>query len=71
MGTDPVRLDQQWDQLRTHLRGLYVSFETDTRPERLHEAYPADTLHRLADLKRRYDPGILFRDNVDLSPALR
>ena len=27
-----------------HLNGLYLSFETDPRPERLHDAFPGPTL---------------------------
>jgi hypothetical protein len=45
-----------WDDLRPHLDGLYLSFETDPRPQRLHDAFPGETLTRLQALKRRYDP---------------
>lgn len=70
MGPDPHRLDRFWDALRPHFSGLYVSFETDTRPERLSEAYPVDTLNRLVALKKQYDPRNVFHDNFNLSPAL-
>jgi alkanesulfonate monooxygenase SsuD/methylene tetrahydromethanopterin reductase-like flavin-dependent oxidoreductase (luciferase family) len=47
---------RHWDDLRPHLNGLYFSFETDQRPERLHDAFPGDTLTKLRQLKARYDP---------------
>ena len=34
------------------------------------EAYPADTLRRLQDVKRRVDPGNLFRSNLNVVPAV-
>jgi alkanesulfonate monooxygenase SsuD/methylene tetrahydromethanopterin reductase-like flavin-dependent oxidoreductase (luciferase family)/FAD/FMN-containing dehydrogenase len=58
-----------WDELRPHLDGLYISFETDTRPERLHDAYPGETLARLRELKRRYDPDNVFDGNFPIEPA--
>jgi alkanesulfonate monooxygenase SsuD/methylene tetrahydromethanopterin reductase-like flavin-dependent oxidoreductase (luciferase family)/FAD/FMN-containing dehydrogenase len=60
-----------WDELRPHLDGLYVSFETDARPERLHDAFPAGTLHRLRELKARYDPDEVFDQNFPIPPAAR
>ncbi|MFD1505612.1 LLM class flavin-dependent oxidoreductase [Georgenia yuyongxinii] len=69
-GAGAERLDRFWDPMRQHFTGLYVSFETDRHPERLREAYPPRTLDRLLDIKRRYDPENVFRDNFDLGPAL-
>jgi FAD/FMN-containing dehydrogenase len=66
MGASEARLDRVWDGMRRHFIGLYASFETDTRPERLHDAFPPRTLARLRAVKRRYDPGHLFRDNFPL-----
>jgi alkanesulfonate monooxygenase SsuD/methylene tetrahydromethanopterin reductase-like flavin-dependent oxidoreductase (luciferase family) len=59
-----------WDELRPHLDGLYTSFETDTRPERLHDAYPGETLTRLLELKRRYDPDNVFDGSFPIEPAV-
>ncbi|MGP3915591.1 LLM class flavin-dependent oxidoreductase [Nonomuraea sp. 10N515B] len=68
-GSSRARLDRLWDELRPHFSGIYINFETDLRPERLHDAYPGETLPRLRALKRRYDPGNVFRDNFTITPA--
>jgi FAD/FMN-containing dehydrogenase len=57
-----------WDALSHHFDGLYLSFETDLRPERLTDAFPPKTLERLRELKLRYDPDNLFRDNFNIAP---
>jgi len=69
LGIDRARLDAAWDGLGEHFDGLYLSFETDLRPERLRDAFPPATLDRLRELKRRYDPTNLFRDNFNIAPA--
>ena len=64
------RLNQRWDSdVAPHLRGLYLSFDTDQRPERLKEAFPGQTLTRLRQLKARYDPDNVFNQNFPISPA--
>ncbi|MFI2486268.1 FAD-binding protein [Promicromonospora kroppenstedtii] len=68
MGADQDDLDARWDRLARHFDGLYLSFDTDLRPERLHDAFPPPVLTRLRDLKRRYDPENLFRDNFNIDP---
>jgi hypothetical protein len=68
MGGSDQRLTRVWEPLREHFDGLYLSFETDRRPERLLDAFPAPVLDRLRELKRRYDPGNLFRDNFNIDP---
>ncbi len=57
-----------WDELRPQLEGLYLSFETDDRPARLLDAFPADTLTRLRELKASYDPGNVFNQNFPIEP---
>ncbi|GAA4594608.1 alkanesulfonate monooxygenase SsuD/methylene tetrahydromethanopterin reductase-like flavin-dependent oxidoreductase (luciferase family) [Actinoplanes octamycinicus] len=67
-GSSRERLDAAWAELAPHFRGLYLSFETDQRPERIAEAWPPATLERLRELKRRYDPDNVFRDNFNITP---
>ncbi len=69
LGTNRARLAAAWDDLYQHLAGVYLSCETDQRPERLDDAFPPATLARLRKLKRRYDPENVFRDNFNVSPA--
>lgn len=68
MGADQADLDARWDELAEHFDGLYLSFDTDRRPERLDDAFPPAVLTRLRDLKRRHDPDNLFRDNFNIDP---
>jgi hypothetical protein len=68
VGGDPARFHAHWDDLRQHLDGLYLSFETDQRPQRLHDAFPADTLTRLRELKAAYDPENVFDQNFPIAP---
>ncbi|MGW4943041.1 LLM class flavin-dependent oxidoreductase [Actinoplanes sp. NPDC004185] len=70
MGSSRRRLDPLWDALAAHFDGLYLSFESDQRPERLADAFPPRTLERLRELKRRYDPQHLFRDNFPIRTTL-
>jgi len=70
-GFDPERFRDHWDELRPHLDGLYLSFETDIRPERLPDAFPGRTLTRLRELKARYDPDGVFNQNFPITPAKR
>ena len=67
-GSSKERLDEAWAETASHYAGLYLSFETDQRPERIGEAWPPATLNRLRELKRRYDPENVFRDNFNISP---
>jgi hypothetical protein len=66
LGASEEDFHAHWDELRPHLDGLYLSFETDRRPERLHDAFPGETLARLQALKARYDPGNVFDQNFPL-----
>jgi len=50
-------------------RCAYVNFVNDEGPERVHDIYPAETYSRLQEIKRRYDPGNVFRLNQNIPPA--
>ncbi|HUQ44742.1 MAG TPA: FAD-binding oxidoreductase [Candidatus Limnocylindria bacterium] len=57
------------DALRGDDHGAYVNFVGSEGDERVHEIYPGDTYRRLAEVKRRWDPGNLFRLNQNIPPA--
>jgi FAD/FMN-containing dehydrogenase len=57
-----------WETIRPEGSGVYVNFLENEGEERIHEAYPAATYARLAEIKRRYDPGNLFRFNQNVPP---
>jgi FAD/FMN-containing dehydrogenase len=57
------------DDLRPKAKGVYVNFLGDEGDARIGEAYPATTLSRLADVKRRYDPTNLFHLNQNVRPS--
>ena len=47
----------------------YVNFIADPGPDAARDAYPEPTRRRLAEIKQTYDPGNLFRSNVNVAPA--
>jgi alkanesulfonate monooxygenase SsuD/methylene tetrahydromethanopterin reductase-like flavin-dependent oxidoreductase (luciferase family) len=64
------RLNPIWDAtIAPHTDGLYLSFNTDPRPERLAEAFPGATLDRLRALKAIYDPKNVFNQNMPIGDA--
>ena len=60
----------RWDELRAHLDGLYINFESDHRPERLADAYPGETLTRLRRVTATYDPDTVFNQNFPIPPGV-
>jgi FAD/FMN-containing dehydrogenase len=68
-GTRHSGLDPWWERLLSHMEGLYLSFESATGPDVVARAFPPAHLARLKELKRRYDPTGLFRDNFFIDPA--
>lgn len=67
-GSDAA-IEAAWADLRPLLKGMYLSFETDTRPERLLDAFPEPVLSRLRLLKAKYDPDNIFNRNFAIPPA--
>jgi len=67
-GVNRNHVNALWDEISVHFKGLYLSFETDLRPERLNDAFPLRTLEHLRELKSRYDPDNVFRDNFNIAP---
>jgi FAD/FMN-containing dehydrogenase len=49
--------------------GAYVGFLGEEGSRGAQRAYPAATLYRLTEVKRRYDPDNLFRLNTNVSPS--
>jgi len=66
IGSRRTPLDGLWDEMGEHFSGMYLSFDTDPRPERIGDAFPPATLARLRKLKDELDPGNLFRDNFNV-----
>jgi FAD/FMN-containing dehydrogenase len=65
---------QAWvDELAGTLQGegdgAYVNFLGDEGEAGVRDAYPGPTWERLREIKRRYDPGNLFRLNQNVPPA--
>jgi FAD/FMN-containing dehydrogenase len=57
-----------WSALEPYHAGVYVNFLMDEGEERVREAYGADKYDRLKALKRRWDPGNVFRLNQNIPP---
>lgn len=68
IGSGTGEVEQRWAELVPSLKGMYLSFETDTGPEVLARAFPTAHLVRLRRLKRAWDPSGLFRDNFFIAP---
>lgn len=69
LGANRQRLNTVWDELYPHMRGMYLSFDTDPNPARINDAFPPETLARLRTLKAKYDPTNVFRDNFNITQA--
>ena len=63
-------LNRRWDaDVQPLMQGRYLSGDTDTRPERLDDAFPGARLERLRELKAVYDPTNVFNQNFPITPA--
>lgn len=67
MGANHARLDRSWADLAAHTQGLYLSFDSSLRPERIGEAFPPATLERLRAIKSEVDPDGVFVDNFAIT----
>lgn len=62
-------VDEYWAALRAHSAGgAYVNFMMQEGPDRVAAAF-RDNYDRLTQVKRRYDPANLFRQNQNVPPA--
>ena len=71
LGANSDRLDASWEAVAAHGQGMYLSFDTSLRPERIAEAFPPATLERLRAIKAEVDPDGLFGDNFCAVDASR
>jgi hypothetical protein len=72
VGFSLLALNRRWDaDVHPLMQGRYLSADTDTRSQRLHEAFPAATLERLRALKAICDPDNVFDQNFPIAPAKR
>jgi FAD/FMN-containing dehydrogenase len=56
------------DALQPHRAGVYVNFLDSDDTSRVGEAYGDDLLRRLAEVKAKYDPDNVFRNNANIQP---
>lgn len=57
-----------WEALAPHHTSVYVNFLMDEGEEGIRQAYGPAKYEKLKTLKRRYDPGNLFRLNQNIRP---
>jgi FAD/FMN-containing dehydrogenase len=62
-------LDAMWARLVPHISGAYANFLSAAAAEDTAAIYPPRVRHRLAAVKRQYDPGNLFARNHNIRPA--
>ncbi|MGE0133899.1 MAG: FAD-binding oxidoreductase [Dehalococcoidia bacterium] len=63
-------VERAWTRAEAWADGAYVNFLGDRDAgARVHEAYPAATYQRLADVKAKYDPKNRFRGNQNVRPS--
>jgi FAD/FMN-containing dehydrogenase len=59
----------RWSPIAARSSGAYVNFLGSATDDDVASAYPPATYKRLADVKRRYDPGNVFRRTHNIRPA--
>jgi FAD/FMN-containing dehydrogenase len=63
------KLEALWEALAAHVAGAYVNFLSSATEADVAAIYPAETLRRLAMVKRRYDPDDVFARNHNVAPS--
>jgi FAD/FMN-containing dehydrogenase len=58
----------EWQTIRRHGIGSYAGFLASDTPEDLAALYPPETLARLVEVKRAWDPDNVFRRNFNIRP---
>jgi FAD/FMN-containing dehydrogenase len=58
----------EWQTIRQHGFGSYAGFLAEDTPEDLAALYPPETLARLVEVKRAWDPDNVFRRNFNIAP---
>jgi FAD/FMN-containing dehydrogenase len=59
------------EALEPYRAGVYVNFlDADDGPNRVREAYGGETYRRLAEVKAKYDPDNVFRNNKNIEPGM-
>lgn len=59
--------DAAWAPVHERTDGMYLSFESDHRPDHVSEAFPEATLGRLRAIKSAWDPDDVFNQNFDVA----
>ncbi|WP_460359806.1 BBE domain-containing protein, partial [Actinoallomurus bryophytorum] len=58
----------RWSAVADQARGAYVNFLGTATDADVASVYPPATYRRLAGVKRRYDPGNVFRRTHNIRP---
>ena len=61
-------LETIWTRLAPHVSGAYANFLSAATAADVAAIYPPEVYHRLAAVKRQYDPGNLFARNHNIRP---
>jgi FAD/FMN-containing dehydrogenase len=62
------RIVAVWDSLQAHAHGLYGNFTLESGSAVTERMYSPATLHRLQEIKSRYDPRNVFHRNHNILP---
>lgn len=67
--TAAPELLEKWNLYKPYTQGTYINFSIEMSPEVIANIYPEKTYRRLAEIKKKYDPGNLFRQNFNIKPV--